>query len=315
MGRRYSGAMLDEIGNTPIVQIESIGDSEIHAKFETFNPTGSMKDRIALRMIEQADLEPGDLVVEASSGNTGGAVAFVCSQKGYDCVITCVESTSRQKIGYMEAFGAEVVTCPDAVDSSDPAHYANRAAEIADERGGVFLDQYHNQANPEAHYRTTGKEVTEQLDVPEDGTFTHLLCPMSTGGTLSGIAKAVKESSSANPEAADVKTVGVDAEKSNVSAAFYDEQRGEYDTEVEGFGKSQELPTMWFEYIDEVRSVSDDACFRAARRLAREGFLIGPSSAAAIRAAEAICREEPGASVLTIVCDGGQQYFDVICGS
>lgn len=300
--------LLDHIGDTPLIPYEDPTVSgSIHVKCEFENPTGSMKDRVALGMIAELEsegvLSPGDLVVEASSGNTAGAVALVANRLGYDAVVTTPVGNSPQKLGYVEALGAELITCPN-VGSDDDRHYRKRAKRVAEERGGVWLDQYSNQSNPEVHAAWTGPEITEQC--PD---LTHVVAPMGTGGTMSGIAKRVKEHD------ASVTTVGVDAARSNISDAFAgtSADHDRYETEVEGLGKEEALPTMWFEYVDEVRSVADEDAFLAARRTAREqGVLLGGSSGAALFVAREIAMGHPDAEVVTVACDGGEQYFDTI---
>lgn len=299
--------VLSEIGDTPLFpyQEQSLsGTVKIKAEYD--NPTGSMKDRIAVGMLKELELadeiEPGDLVVEGSSGNTAGAVAMAANRLGYECIITTPVGNSSQKLGYVESLGAQLVTCPD-VSSDDPNHYRNRAKEIAANRGGVWLDQYSNQTNPTIHSMWTGPELVEQY--PE---LTHVVCPMGTGGTMSGIAKYIKEEHDQ-----DVTTVGVDAVDSNVSNAYYGHEEGEYDTEVEGLGKGHELPTMWFDAIDEVRSVPDRDAFLQARRAANQyGLLIGGSAGAALHIGREIAIQKPEAEVAVIACDGGEQYFDTV---
>ncbi|MCU4743066.1 cysteine synthase family protein [Natronoglomus mannanivorans] len=303
---RPSDPILAAIGETPMVPYEDPAiDGSIHVKCEFDNPTGSMKDRIAYGMITELEsegvLSPGELIVEASSGNTAGAVALVANRLGYEAVITAPDGTSPQKLGYVEAFGAELVSCPD-VDADDERHYRATAERIADERGGVLLDQYSNQANPAVHAAWTGPELTDQC--PE---VTHVVAPMGTGGTMSGIAKHVKAYDDS------VTTVGVDAVQSNISTAFSGAESGPYETAVEGLGQDEKLPTMWFDYVDEVRSVSDEAAFAHARRGAREGgLLVGPSSGAALSVAREIASVDSDAVVVTIACDGGEQYFDTV---
>lgn len=298
--------VLSGIGDTRILPYDDTtveGSIQIKCEFE--NPTGSMKDRIAYGMIAyliaSGQVSKDDLIVEGSSGNTGGAVALVANRLGYDAVITTPEENSPQKHGYITAFGAELVTCPN-VPSDDERHYRNEAKRIADERGGVWLDQYTNQLNPRVHYRWTGPEITEQY--PE---VTHVVAPMGTGGTTSGIAKHIKEYDES------ITTVGVDAEKSNISAVFCGGEPGEYETVVEGLGKSDELPTMWFDYIDEIRDVTDEDALGQARQAARNrGFLIGGSSGAALSVAREIASEDPDSNIIVIACDGGEQYFDTL---
>lgn len=175
--------ILSLIGETSLIGYPEPLPGDLHIKLEKENPTGSMKDRIALGMIlemqRSGELSDNDLIVEASSGNTAGGVALATNRLGFESVITTPETTSNQKMGYVESFGAELVACPD-VDSDHDAHYRNRAEAIADERGGVFLNQYHNQLNPKVHGKWTGPELWEQTN-----ELTHIVCPMGAGGTLS----------------------------------------------------------------------------------------------------------------------------------
>ncbi|WP_247730624.1 PLP-dependent cysteine synthase family protein [Halovivax limisalsi] len=300
--------LLDLVGDTPLVR--SPTNQNVLCKLETENPTRSMKDRVAMGILVEASSEYDfDTVVEASSGNTAGAVAFVANRLGLECHVTCPETTSQQKIGYMKAFGATVHLCP-SVDEEHSEHYHSVAKDLVDEHDAFFVNQYENQANPEVHYRWTGPEIWQQAGE----TMTHLVCAMGTGGTLSGAARFIKER--AQERDADVNIVGVDAENSNISAAFDGSEYGEYDTEVEGLGKGRELPTMWFEYIDEVRNVSDDRAFEQARSAAVDhGLLIGPSAGAALSVSHDIVAEEPDSTVVAVVCDGGEQYFQTLFGS
>lgn len=296
--------ILSLIGDTSLIEYPGSLAGDLHVKLEKENPTGSMKDRIALGMIlemmESGELSDEDLVVEASSGNTAGGVALAANRLGFESVITTPETTSGQKMGYVESLGAELIACPD-VDSDHEAHYRNRAQEIADERDGVFLNQYQNQLNPKVHEKWTGPELWEQTD-----ELTHVVCPMGTGGTLSGIGKYIKEQDSS------VELVGVDAEKSNISSAFYGDEPVEYNTQIEGLGKSGETPTMWFDYIDRVESVDDETAIKHARIASIEhGLLIGTSSSAALKVARGIATADEQSSVVLIACDGGEQYFDI----
>lgn len=290
-----------------MIPYPGVSGERVLCKMESENPTRSMKDRIAMGILTEA-LEKGeyDTVVEASSGNTAGGVALVANRLGLTCKLTCPEGTSPDKIGYMKAFGAEVHPCPD-VDSDHPDHYRTAAQRLAEEEGAFLVDQYHNQNNPRVHYRWTGPEIWAQAGAE----MTHLVSAMGTGGLLSGSARHVKEQAEA--EGREVTVVGVDAECSNISTAFYGDEPGPYDTDVEGLGKGGELPTMWFDYIDEMRNVSDETAFQQARASAQEhGFPIGPSAGAALSVALDICTQHPEARVVTIICDGGEQYFDTL---
>ena len=299
--------ILKQIGNTPMVSYPGLEGERLLCKLESENPTRSMKDRIAMGILTEA-LQDGayDTVVEASSGNTAGAVALVANRLGVPCKLTCPEGTSPHKIGYMKAFGAEVHTCPD-VDSDHPDHYRAVARRLADQEGAFLVDQYHNESNPAVHYRWTGPELWAQAGAE----MTHLVSAMGTGGLLSGSARYVQEQ--AEQAGRDVTVVGVDAERSNISTAFYGEEPVPYDTCVEGLGKGGDLPTMWFDYIDEMRDVPDERAFQQARMAAQEhGMPIGPSAGAALSVGLNISRAQPDARVVTIICDGGEQYFDTL---
>jgi cysteine synthase len=299
--------VLSMIGDTPMIDYPGADPERLRCKMESENPTRSMKDRIAMGILTEA-LEDGeyDTVVEASSGNTAGAVALVANRLGVKCILTCPETTSRSKIGYMKAFNAEVHKCPD-VDSDHPGHYRTVAQQLAEEHDAFLVNQYHNQNNPTVHYQWTGREIWAQAG----SDVTHLVSAMGTGGLLSGSARRVKEEAEAAGR--DVTVVGVDATKSNISTAFYDEEPVPYDTTVEGLGKGGELPTMWFDYIDEMRNVPDERAYEQAREAAQtHGLLIGPSAGAALAVARDIHDNQPDARVVTIICDGGEQYFDTL---
>ncbi len=301
--------VLNMIGDTPMIDYPGADPGRLRCKMESENPTRSMKDRIAMGILTEA-LEDGeyDTVVEASSGNTAGAVALVANRLGVKCILTCPETTSRSKIGYMKAFNAEVHKCPD-VDSDHPEHYRTVAQQLAEEHDAFLVNQYHNQNNPTVHYQWTGREIWAQAG----SDVTHLVSAMGTGGLLSGSARRVKEEAEAAGR--DVTVVGVDATKSNISTAFYDEEPVPYDTTVEGLGKGGELPTMWFDYIDEMRNVPDERAYEQAREAAQtHGLLIGPSAGAALAVARDIHDNQPDARVVTIICDGGEQYFDTLFG-
>jgi cysteine synthase len=300
--------ILGQIGNTPMVAYPGVDHERVRCKLETQNPTRSMKDRIAMGILTEALEEHDfDTVVEASSGNTAGAVALVANRDGINCTLTCPDSTSPSKIGYMRAFGAEVHTCPSDVGGDHPDHYRQVGQSLAEEDGAFLVNQYYNQSNPGVHYKWTGGEMWAQAG--ED--MTHLVCAMGTGGLLSGSARRVKEEAEAAGR--EVTVVGVDATQSNISTAFYGADPVDYDTTVEGLGKGHELPTMWFDHIDEMRDVDDEEAFEQARTSAREhGMLIGPSAGAALAVAQDIAQEDSEACVVTVICDGGEQYFDTL---
>ena len=296
------------IGNTPLVAYPGIADGRVQCKLESANPTGSMKDRVALGILLEAVAANGNVhtVVEASSGNTAGAVALVANRLGLRCHLTCPETTSPHKIGYMRAFGATVHRCP-AVDSSHPDHYRATARRLADTLDAFLINQYANQGNPTVHARWTGPELWAQMD----GQLTHLVCAMGTGGLMSGTARYVKEA--AAEAGRSVRTVGVDAVASNIANSFYGAPPVPYETAVEGLGKNEKLSTMWFDAIDEIRRVEDATAFTQARAAARDhGLLIGPSAGAALHVALQVHQEDPNAYIGVIICDGGDQYFDTL---
>ncbi|WP_277552377.1 PLP-dependent cysteine synthase family protein [Halobaculum limi] len=299
--------LLQQIGGTPIVSFEGAKHQNVFCKLESRNPTGSMKDRIALGLLlDQKQQGEYETIVEASSGNTAGSVAFVSNRLGFDCHVTLPESTSDQKKGYVRAFGAEIHECP-SVSQGHPEYYHTVAERLSDELEAYFVNQYYNSGNPSVHYEWTGPEIWSQIG--ED--LTHIVCPMGTGGTISGIARYLKEAVENTEQ--QITIVGVDAENSNISTSFYEQDPVEYDTSVEGLGKGHELPTMWFEYIDEIRSVTDQDAFATARAASsNHGLLIGPSAGAALSVATEIGNNDPEAAVLSVVCDGAEQYFDTL---
>lgn len=288
--------VLEQIGNTPVIEIFEDLPGEVYTKMERYNPSGSMKDRVVLNMIEDAEengeLEEGDTLVEASSGNTGGAMALVCARKGYDCVIVVPPDISEHKVGYMQAAGADVRVNRD---------YMGHAEDLAEELDAVHLNQYVNQANPGAHYETTGKELFEQIPNKPD----YVVCTMGGGGTMSGVAKRTKE---VDPN---IATIGVDAEDSNISRVYDGKDPiNDHDSRVSGLGKDGDYDTMWFAYIDDIRVVNDDDVMELTNEFAREGIFMGPSGAAAALIARSIVTHDEHAVVATVACDGLEQYWD-----
>lgn len=303
---RRDDSILQLIGDTDV--IEHPERSSIRCKMEVQNPMGSMKDRIGFTMVKHAQdegkLDDGP-VVESSSGNTAAGVALAANRLGHECHITLPKGTSEQKINNIRAMGATVHQCPSVSDTDNDNHYTSVAEELAEDLDGFWLDQYHNELNPLTHYVWTGKEVVEQMT--EDTT--HFVGVMGTGGTVSGIGRAIQESEY------DVDVVGVDAFDSNISNEFYGEDLGEYDTEIEGLGKGHKLPTMWFDYIDEIRDIEDEHTLGTARyEWQKNGFFVGTSAAAAIEIAVQTTVEEKDAQVMTLICDGGEKYVGQVLG-
>ena len=309
--RRPYRDVMELVGWTPLVRLNRVTAdirTPVYGKAEFMNPGGSVKDRIGLAMIEAAEeaglLSPGGTIVEGTSGNTGLALAIAATSRGYRCVFTMPDKMSLEKVKLLRAFGAEVVITPTAVPPDHPDHYVNRAKSIAESTRDAFLaDQFYNQANPEAHYRTTGPEVWEQTD----GAVTHFFAGAGTGGTISGTGKYLKEQ---NPS---VRVVGVDPAGSVIAGFFADGEVGEgAPYKVEGLGNDKIPGTLDLEYVDEYVVVSDGYAFRTSRRLvAEEGLFVGGSSGLIVHAAleEARRIDDPEACVVAVLCDWGERYL------
>ena len=279
------GNILEAIGNTPIVKLNNIGahtQADIYVKCEYLNPGGSMKDRIAMQIVNDAEqrgeLKPGGTIVEATSGNTGMGLALIAAVRGYKAVFVMPDKMSDEKIKALRAVGAKVVICPTNVEPEDPRSYYAVSRRIADETPNAFYsNQYHNPSNPEAHYRSTGPELMEQTG----GEFDVLCAGMGTGGTLSGTGRYLKEH---KPE---IQLVGADP----VGSLYYDYfKTGKLTTahpyKVEGIGEDFLPSTMNLSILDEVVRVTDKECFIVARDLVRkEGILCGGSGGASVAGA------------------------------
>lgn len=304
-------SVLDLIGWTPMVRLHSVTDGSptpLYAKCEFFGPGGSIKDRIGLAMIEAAEaagtLKPGGTVVEATGGNTGLALAMAASLKGYRCICTMPDKMSSEKVKLLRAFGAEVVITPTAVPPDHPDHYLVKARSIAAETpGAVMADQFYNQANPNAHYATTGREIWEQ----SEGRVTHFVASAGTGGTITGVGRYLKEQ---NP---DVTIVGVDPEGSMIAPFFNTGEKVEgHPYKVEGIGNDKIPGTLDLDVVDEYLSFGDGEAFRMARRVSREeGLFAGGSAGLLVHAAVDVARRinDPDAFVVTLVCDWGERYL------
>jgi cystathionine beta-synthase len=302
---------LGTLGDTPIVMLRrySPTGARLAAKLEFFNPGSSVKDRIGIEMIEAAErdgkLRPGMTIVEPTSGNTGIGLAIACILRGYKLVCTASSKIPLEKVRMLEAHGAEVVVCPVDVDADDPRSYYRVAERIRDERDGFLPNQYENQANPVAHYRTTGPEIWRQTD----GTLTHFVAGIGTGGTISGAGRYLKEQ---NPA---VRVVGVDPVGS-VYAHFQREGRLPSAEElklylIDGIGQSYIPDSYWPQYIDEVITVPDRTAYDAVFELARtEAIFTGSSGGAAVWGAREVARELPAdALVVTLLPDSGERYL------
>ncbi|MCB0304639.1 MAG: cysteine synthase A [Calditrichaeota bacterium] len=301
---------LQTIGNTPLVQLNKIPrdtKARMFVKLEFLNPAGSIKDRMALFMVEDAErrglLKPGGTIVENSSGNTGSALAMIAAIKGYKCIITMPDKMSDEKQNLMRAFGATVVVTPTDVPADSPESYYSVARRIAEETPNSFYpDQYNNPQNIEAHYRTTGPEIWEQTE----GEIDILVCGIGTGGTLSGVARYLKE------KKPDVKIIAVDP----IGSVFYDYfKTGKLPKtevyKVEGIGEDYLVKAVDFSIIDDIIQVNDDESFRMTRRLCREeGIFAGGSSGSAISAAMKVAANltEPK-NIIVILPDSGSRYL------
>ncbi|MCP9975540.1 cystathionine beta-synthase [Streptomyces somaliensis] len=300
-------SMISLVGNTPLVKLNSVTagiQATVLAKVEYFNPGGSVKDRIALRMIEAAEksgeLAPGGTIVEPTSGNTGVGLAIVAQQKGYKCVFVCPDKVSADKINVLRAYGAEVVVCPTAVAPEHPDSYYNVSDRLVREIPGAWKpDQYSNPNNPRSHYETTGPELWEQTD----GRITHFVAGVGTGGTISGTGRYLKEVSGGG-----VRVVGADPEGSVYSGGSGRPYL------VEGVGEDF-WPSAYDRTVtDEIVAVSDKDSFQMTRRLAKEeGLLVGGSCGmavvAALRVAEGL---GPDDVVVVLLPDSGRGYLSKI---
>ncbi len=304
---RYVESLIDLVGNTPLVKLSRVTEGLaplVLAKVEYFNPGGSVKDRIATRMIDAAEqsgaLQPGGTIVEPTSGNTGVGLALVAQQRGYSCVFVVPDKVSTDKINTLRAYGAEVVVCPTAVAPEDPRSYYSVSDRLVRERPKAWKpDQYSNPNNPRSHYETTGPEIWEATE----GRVTHFVAGMGTGGTISGVGRYLKEVSDGR-----VKIIGADPEGSVYSGGTGRPYL------VEGVGEDFWPSTYDREIADEIYAISDADSFTLTRRLAREeGLLVGGSCgmavAGALRAAE---KAGPDDVVVVLLPDSGRGYLSKI---
>lgn len=302
---RYSESLVDLIGHTPLVRLSRVAADVaplVLAKVEYFNPGGSVKDRIAVRMVEAAEasgeLRPGGTIVEPTSGNTGVGLSIVAQHKGYSCVFVVPDKVSGDKISVLRAYGARVEVCPTAVDPDDPRSYYSVSDRLAAEIPGAWKpDQYGNVQNPESHYRSTGPEIWEQTD----GRVTHFVAGVGTGGTISGAGRFLKESG-------DVAVIGADPEGSVYSGGTGRPYL------VEGVGEDFWPTTYDRSICDRVVAVSDRDSFAMTRRLAREeGLLVGGSCGMAVAAAIQVARDgAPDDVIVVLLPDSGRGYLSKI---
>lgn len=301
-------SILDLVGNTPLVRLRtglSESGPKAYVKLEFMNPTGSVKDRMALHIIRKAlrqgVLHQGDRVVDNTSGNTGASLAMVARVLKLHPVVTTPVKTSKEKIDLMRSFGAELIITPE-VHHDDPESFYAVARRLARENGWFDMDQYDSQDNVEAHYLTTGPEIWEQTD----GRITHFVCGIGTGGTFSGAARYLKEK---NPE---IRTIAVDPEGSVFADYIKDHREVEgHPYKVEGIGSDVLTKAMHVDTVDEVITVPDRDAFLRARQISRdEGISAGGSSGAVAWAIERVAAEAPKDSlIIGIFADSGIKYL------
>jgi cystathionine beta-synthase len=302
--------ILSAIGHTPLVKLQRMvgpNDATVLVKCEFMNPGASIKDRMALYIIEKAEkegkLKPGGTIVENTSGNTGMGVALAAAVKGYKCIFTMPDKMSLEKINRLKALGAQVVVTPTNVPAEDPRSYYETAKRIHRETPGAFmLNQYHNPDNIEAHYKLTGPEIYEQTE----GKFDYFVSGLGTGGTMSGAGKFLKE------KIPGLKNVGVDPIGSVYEGYFKTSKLTEpHVYKVEGIGEDMLCGAMDFKVVDDIRQVDDRQSFVAARRLAREeGIFAGGSAGSAVHVAVQLAKEVgKGKTIVVILPDTGMSYI------
>jgi cystathionine beta-synthase len=304
--------LLDAIGNTPLVRLQHMSpnnDIEIWVKLEFFNPTGSIKDRIIKHIIEDAEktgkLVPGGTIIEGTSGNTGSAIAMIAAMKGYKAILTMPDKVSKEKQKAMTAYGAQIVICPTAVSSDSPEHYVSVADRLGREIPNSFrVNQYDNPKNPEAHYLTTGPEIWKQTE----GRITHYVAAGSTGGTVSGTGKYLKEQ---NPN---IKIVMPDP----VGSLYYHyfktgtmPKDASCSYKIEGVGEDHLAKAMDFSVVDDMYQFTDQEAFLTARRLAAtEGISGGGTGGANVWGALKLAASLTGPAVIvTVIPDNGIRYL------
>lgn len=305
--------ILETVGNTPIVKLNRLTSHlpfPVYVKVEFFNPGSSVKDRIAIKIVEEAErrgeLKPGGTIVEATSGNTGMGLALVAAVKGYKAIFVMPDKMSLEKIQALRAFGARVVVTPTNVEPDDPRSYYSVAKRLSVETpNACYANQYHNPDNPKAHYETTGPEIWRQTN----GKITHFIAGLGTGGTISGVAKFLKEK---NPK---IKIIGVDPEGSIYTEYKKSGKWGPiFSYKTEGIGEDFMPSTIDFSVIDEVIQVNDRECLTTTRKLARqEGLFVGGSCGAAVAGALKWAEKQQGDIFPVILLpDSGSRYLSKV---
>ena len=309
--------VLELIGNTPLIKLNKVTKDlkgNFYAKVEAFNPGHSSKDRIALYIIEEAEkrgvLSPGDTIIETTSGNTGFSLAMVSIIKGYNCILAVSSKSSKDKIDMLRSLGAKVYVCPAHVSADDERSYYNVAKRLHEEtKGSIYINQYFNELNVDAHYKSTGPEIWKQTN----GAITHLIACSGTGGTISGTAKYLKEQ---NPN---IRILGVDAFGSVLKK--YHETR-EFDNDeiypyrIEGLGKNLIPSATDFDIIDKFMKVTDEESAHSAREIVKkEGLFVGYTSGAVMQAIRQYAEEgefDEKSNVIAIFPDHGSRYMSKV---
>jgi cystathionine beta-synthase len=311
--RRPYASVLETIGWTPLIRLNRVtrgARTPVYAKAEFFNPGGSVKDRIGLPIIERAEregqLRPGGTIVEGTSGNTGVGLAIAAALKGYRCIFTMPDKMSQEKVRLLKAFGADVIITPTAVPPDHPDNYVMMAKRIAHETPNAILaNQFYNDANPEAHYHTTGPELWEQTE----GKITHFVSAAGTGGTITGVGRYLKEK---NPK---IQVVAGDPVGSILAEMW--RSKGQNKPEgvpykIEGIGQDKVPGTLDMSVVDDFMTVTDKESFAMARRLTREeGLFVGGSAGLITHVALHVARrvDDPAACVVAILPDTGERYL------
>lgn len=313
MSAQVFDSILECVGNTPLVRLNKISAGlkpRIYAKLEMMNPGGSVKDRIGLIMIRDAErrglLKPGGTIIEPTSGNTGCGLAMAAAVLGYKAIFTMPDKVSQEKINLLQAYGARVVMCPTAVEPENPESYYSVSERLAREIPGAFRpNQYENQMNPEAHYRSTGPEIWRQTD----GKVHTIVMSMGTGGTISGVGRYIKEQ---NPK---VRIVGADPEGSILCQWFYTKTMGVAHTyKVEGIGEDFIPGAYNFDVIDDIHTIGDKESLETTRRLCREeGILAGGSAGTALAAAfKEAAKMQEDQLLIVLLPDTGERYLSKV---
>jgi len=309
---KFNQNILDVIGNTPIIKLNSVANkvsSDIYVKLEYLNPGGSIKDRMGVylcqKAVERGQLKPGGTIVESTSGNTGVGIALFAATHGYKCVFVMADKQSQEKIDNLKAYGAKVIVCPTNVEPADPRSYYSVAAKLAELPNSIFLDQYGNMDNGQSHFEITGPEIYEQTQ----GNFDTLIAGIGTGGTISGCSRYLKS------KMPNLKTIAIDCEGSILKEYHETGKMGQaYSYLVEGIGEDFIPKNVLFDQIDEMVRVGDEESFHMTRKMLKEegiyaGGSCGSAVVGAIRYAENLEKPE---RILVILPDSGNRYASKI---